>query len=292
MKKYNRICKICGKELNYGSYSAYWLAEKNDAPCKSCASRLRAKRKCDLSPLLEETPEAYYWIGFLLADGHFQDGRIGFHLSLRDKEQVIKFANFINWTGNFEDRGNLGIGVRAKHTDVVEQLCEKFDIRSTKTYDPPKTILNHNKELIKYLLIGYIDGDGNIEHQYKRKDCFIRIKVHKSWEKILKEFCEVLGYDTNHVRLNKQGCCELYISDSNIITELKKETKVIPVLNRKWDKIDETYVSRCVTSKILREKIIKMLNDKMRNKDISEQLKVSTSLVSKINKKYVNKGRL
>ena len=134
MEKYKRICKICGKELNYGSYSAYWLAEKNNATCKSCASRLRANRKCDLSPLLKETPEAYYWIGFLLADGHFQDGRIAFHLALRDKEQVIKFADFINWTGNFEDRGDLGIGVRAKHTDVVEQLCEKFDIRSTKTW--------------------------------------------------------------------------------------------------------------------------------------------------------------
>lgn len=287
MKKYNRICKICGKELEYGSYSAYCLAEKNNAICRNCASRARAKRKCDLSSLLEETPEAYYWVGFLLADGHFENGRVNFHLALKDSDQVKKFANFIKWTGNFDDRGELGMGVAAKHTEVVEELCKKFDIKQNKTYDPPKTILNHNKELLKYLLIGFIDGDGNIDNQHKRKDCFIRIKVHKSWDGILKEFCELVGYDTKHVRFNKQGYCELYFSDSNIVTELKKKSNTLPVLSRKWKKIDENYVSRYNTSKVLKEKIIKMLNENMRNKDISSELGVSASYISNINKKYV-----
>ena len=287
MKKYKRICRICGKELNYGSYSAYWLAEKKNGLCINCASRKRAKRKCDLSPLLDNTPEAYYWIGFLLADGHFENGRIKFHLGLKDAEQVKKFASFIKWSGKFDDRGELGIGVAAKHTEVVEKLCDKFDIKQNKTYNPPNTILNHDKELLKYLLIGFVDGDGNIEHQHKRKDCFIHIKIHKSWEKILKEFCEIIEYDTTHVRVNKQGYCELYISNSNIVTKLKKETKNLPVLKRKWDKIDETYVSRYVTSKIIREKVIEMLKNNVRNKDISKQLGISSSLVSKINKNYV-----
>lgn len=287
MKKYNRICKICGKELKYGSYSAYYLAEKNNAICRNCASRARAKRKCDLSPLLEETPEAYYWIGFLLADGHFENGRVNFHLALKDSDQVKKFANFIKWSGNFYDRVELGIGFAAKHTEVVEELCKKFDIKQNKTYNPPKTILNHDKELLKCLLIGFIDGDGNIDNQYKRKDCFIRIKVHKSWDGILKEFCELVGYDTKHVRFNKQGYCELYFSDSNIVTELKKKSNTLPVLSRKWKKIDENYVSRYNTSKVLKEKIIKMLNKNMRNKDISSELGVSASYISNINKKYV-----
>jgi ferredoxin-thioredoxin reductase catalytic subunit len=289
MKKYKRICRICGKELEYGSYSAYYLAEKNNAVCRNCATRKNAKRKCDLSPLLEETPEAYYWIGFLLADGHFENGRIKFHLALRDAEQIRRFASFIKWTGNFENRGKLGIGVAAKHTEVVEMLCDKFDIKQDKTYDPPNTILNHDKELLKCLLIGFIDGDGNIENQYKRKDCFIRIKVHKSWNEILKEFCELVDYDTKHVRLNNKGYCELYFSDSNIVTELKKKSNELPVLDRKWKKIDEDYISRHNTSKILKEKIIKMLNENMRNKDISNELGVSTSYISKINKEYVKR---
>lgn len=292
MKKYKRICRICGKELEYGSYSAYHLAEKNNAVCRNCATRKSARRKCDLSPLLEETPEAYYWIGFLLADGHFENGRVKFHLALKDSDQVKKFADFIKWNGKFEDRGELGIGVAAKHTEVIEKLCKKFDIKQDKTYNPPETILNHDKELLKYLLIGFIDGDGNIENQYKRKDCFIRIKVHKSWNKILKEFCEIVGYDTKHVKLNKQDYCELCFSHSKIITELKKKSNILPVLERKWGKIDENYVSRYSTSKILKEKIINMLNDGVKNKDICNELKISPSYVSKINKNYVNKGRL
>lgn len=284
MKKYNRICKICGKKLTYGSYSAYWLAEKNNTVCRNCSAKSRAKRKCDLSLLLEETPEAYYWVGFLLADGHFENGRVSFHLALKDSDQVKKFANFIKWSGKLQDRGELGIGVAAKHTEVVEELCKKFDIKQNKTYNPPKTILNHDKELLKYLFIGFIDGDGNIEKQYKRNDSFIRIKVHKSWERILKEFCVIIEYDTKHVKINKQGYCELYISNSNIVTKLKKEVKNIPVLKRKWDKIDETYVSRYIASKIKREKIIEMLNNGIRNKDISKGLDISTSYVSKIKK--------
>lgn len=284
MEKYNRICRICGEKLSYGSYSAYWLAEKNNSVCKKCASREKASRKCDLSLLLTETPEAYYWIGFLLADAHFQDGRIYLNLALKDKEQILKFGEFIKWTGKIINCKNAFIGMCPKHTEVVEELCEKFDIKHNKTYNPPKTILNKEKELLVYLLIGFIDGDGNIEHQYKRKDCFIRIKVHKSWEKIMEEFCQIIEYDTKHVRINKQGYCELYISDSKIVTRLKKLSKNVPALKRKWDKIDETYVSRITTSKIIREKIIKMLNEGMRNKDIAKQLKVSCPLVSKVKK--------
>ena len=286
MEKYKRICKICGKELEYNSYSAYWLAEKNNAICRSCASRKNAKRKCDLSPLLDETPEAYYWVGFLLADGHFENGRIKFYLGIKDKDQIKKFANFIKWNGK------IGSGISVKHTEIVEELCKKFDIKHNKTYEPPKTVLNHNKELLKYLVIGFIDGDGNIEKKYKRKGCFIRIKIHASWENILKEFCEIIEYDSTHVKINKQGYAILYISNSATVIKLKKESIKIPVLKRKWNKIDENFVSRCISSKILKEKIIKMLNNNVRNKDISNELKISESYVSNIKNKYVKKGRL
>ena len=227
-----------------------------------------------------------------MADGSFSDGRVNFFLALKDADQVKKFANFIKWVGKFNKRGGYGIGLAAKHTEVVEKICEKFDIHKNKTYNPPKTILNHDKDLLKCLFIGFIDGDGSISNQYKRKDCFIKIKVHKSWENILKEFCNLLGYDTKHVRINKENYCYLCISNSNIVGELKKMSNMLPILKRKWEKIDENYVSRYNTSKILKEKVIKMLNENMRNKDISSNLNVSPSYVSKINKMYVKNGRL
>ena len=287
--EYKRICRICGKELKYGSYSAYWLAEKNSSICRNCASRNKATRKCDLSPLLNETPEAYYWIGFLLADGSFIDGRIKFHLKLGDSSQVEKFAKFINWVGNFDDRGELGIGVAAKHTSIVNALVKKFDIKEKKTYNPPETILNHDKNLLKYLIGGFIDGDGNISRQTGRNDSFIRIKLHSSWEKILKEFCEIIGYDKSHVKINNNGYAELVISDSRVISKLKK-TLVdgnVPLLERKWSIIDDNFISRYEKSKVTREKVIELLCEGMRNCEISRELLISPSLVTKISKQWI-----
>ena len=283
MGDYKRICKECGKELVYKSYTAFWLAEKNNSLCRSCSKKKVAKKNCELSVLLEETPEAYYWMGFLMADGHFSDGRISFRISNKDKEQIIKFAKFIKWTGKIKET-NKYVGISPMNKDVVKKLCEKFDLKEKKTYYPPETILNHNKDLIKYLFIGFIDGDGNISKQYKRQDCFIRIKTHKSWEKILKEFCEIVDYDNTHVRINKDGYCELYISDSKIVTYLKKKANNTPALKRKWEKINENYISRNVKSKILKNNIIEMLNKGYKNKDISKILNISNSLVSKIKK--------
>lgn len=286
--EYKRVCRICGKELVYGSFSAYSLAEKNNAVCRNCATRMSAKRKCDITPLLEETPLAYYWVGFLLADGSFVDGRIKFHLKQEDFEQVKKFADFIKWTGEYDDRGELGKGVSAKHVEVVNKLIEKFDIKRLKTYNPPDTLLCHDRELLKFLIGGFIDGDGNISKQTGRNDCFIRIKLHSSWESILKEFCRIINYDESHVRLNNNGYAELIISDSNVISDLKRKlvSGKVPLLERKWSKIDDNFVSRKNKAKETREKVIKMLCEGMRKCDISRKLSISSSLVTKISKSY------
>ena len=46
---------------------------------------------------------------------------------------------------------------------------------------------------------------------------------------------------------------------------LEKETKNLPVLKRKWDKIDETYVSRYTTSKVVRETYSDEVIEKLRD---------------------------
>lgn len=292
--EYKRICRICGKELKYGSYSAYWLAEKNNSTCRNCASRNKATRKCDLSPLLEETPEAYYWIGFLLADGHFENGRIKFHLALRDAEQVRRFASFIKWTGNFEDRGELGIGVAAKHTEVVERLCDKFDIKQDKTYNPPKTILNHDKELLKYLLIGFIDGDGNINENS------VRFRVHSSWLDILNEFV-ILFDKEKKAKMTKDGYAYWSISKHNTEEVLLPLISSVPHLERKWKNIgcEDNAKARQKQNKISEKtnNIISMIENGMSTKDVSKMFGITTDYVLRIKSRYgvcvtrVNKER-
>lgn len=54
------------------------------------------QRSKKLYKLLENSPEAYYWLGFLFADGHFtQSNRLILSLSIKDKEQLEKFIKFI-----------------------------------------------------------------------------------------------------------------------------------------------------------------------------------------------------
>lgn len=286
--EYKRVCEMCGKELMYSSSSAYSLAKKHNALCRSCATRINAKRKCDITPLLDETPLAYYWVGFLLADGSIVDGRIKFHLKLEDFDQVKKFAEFIKWTGKYDDRGELGKGISAKHVEAVNKLTEKFGIKRLKTYNPPDTLLCHDKELLKFLIGGFIDGDGNISKQTGRNDCFIRIKLHSSWENILKEFCRIIDYDESHVRINKNDYVELTISDSNVISNLKKKlvSGKVPLLERKWSKIDDNFISRKNKAKETKEKVIELLCEGMRNCEISRKLSISPALVTKINKSY------
>jgi hypothetical protein len=65
------------------------------------------------------------------------------------------------------------------HKEIVEQIQIKFNIQENKTINPPKYIVPNNY-LGLSLIIGFIDGDGNINKQYKRQDGLIRIKCHSS----------------------------------------------------------------------------------------------------------------
>ena len=67
------------------------------------AGKLRIKRSNDfvrhskLDVLLDETCINYYWLGFLLADGHFdtKSSRLVFWIDKKDRDQVIKFCEHI-----------------------------------------------------------------------------------------------------------------------------------------------------------------------------------------------------
>lgn len=55
----------------------------------------------NLHKLLENSVEAFYWIGFLLADGSFSNGKIRF--AIKDIEQLYKFGDFICYTGAYSE---------------------------------------------------------------------------------------------------------------------------------------------------------------------------------------------
>lgn len=96
--KFIRTCPNCGKEITYARKSDYNKAVKKGSVCKSCAASKSSifktghhfndsiKRGNSLNRLMtEQTPQSFYWIGFLIADGSFHSGG-KFELGLAEKD--------------------------------------------------------------------------------------------------------------------------------------------------------------------------------------------------------------
>lgn len=210
-------------------------------------------------------------------------------LSTKDSEHLYKFAEFINYTGAI-NVAEKAISLACKDIDIVEKIKRKFDIKDRKTYNPPNTLLKFDLDLEYALLAGFIDGDGNIKNQTNRRDFILQIKNHASWENILKEFNSLIS-NKNLTKINSSGYVTLIISNTEELKKLKQKILALnlPVMSRKWDIIDLSFVSKYVTAEELRENVIAAHELGMRNKDISIKFNTSPSNVTRILKNYKNK---
>lgn len=235
--------------------------------------------------LLEDTPETYYWLGFLLADGHFaRNSQLGFCLAIKDSEQVHRLKAFLGCTNKLSIRnGAVGFTVQDCH---VREFISKYCIASNKTYYPPPVdifnALPH--DFFIAMLIGYTDGDGSITYQHKRTDCFIRWKVHSSWKPFLhmlaqrmSQYCPVC-----FPIVTTTGYAAMTWADRRTCKYLKREMirLSLPSLSRKWDKIDLASISRREQAVLNREAIQELASAGMAQKDIVKTLGLSPACVS------------
>jgi len=243
------------------------------------------RKQSDLSILLDNTPQSYYWMGFLLADGHFSETRVSLGLSKKDYHHVKAFANFIK-----AKQIRKSPTAAAMDVEIVPKIRAKFGITNRKTYEPSK-IDCHDDNLFISLVIGIIDGDGNISHQTRREDCFIRIKCHKTWldnlQKISNRLAKILSLKPNIAEINKQGYANIYFSNSIIVKFIKKKVIELnlPVLKRKWNKIDENWVGKAELGKIRVVQVKKLLVQNYKQTIIAKMLGISNSAVSMIVKR-------
>lgn len=114
-----------------------------------------------------------------MADGNFSDNRVRITLGIKDKEHLLKFARYIKYSTEVVET-IINIATSSKNIEVVPKICEKFDIKSNKTYFPPKTIKTFSIDLQYCLLAGFIDGDGSIRNLTGRPDFSLVIKNHAS----------------------------------------------------------------------------------------------------------------
>lgn len=140
----------------------------------------------DLSILLEDTHIAYYWIGFLMADGTFTDRRICLGVASKDLNHLIKFKNFVNSTNKIWSNKKVDYH-RLKLTGVneVQLIRNKFSISNRKTYEPCNITKITNTDLLFSLIIGLIDGDGCISKRKSSHSFSLSISMHPSWVKNL-----------------------------------------------------------------------------------------------------------
>jgi len=248
----------------------------------SVASRLKIKfirGKGDISPLLDLNPISCYWIGLLLSDGHFnlKAKKCVLTLAKKDEDVVRRFANFVS-SPDMKPNTNNSVTVSIYSKNGVPKLCSMFSIQSNKTYNPPNiSLIEKNKDLMLSMLIGLIDGDGCIYHT---KDCnaaYMRLMCHDSWLGIYRKFnaflinnfknngvdprCYVRCFD-RVVDLVNRRYLDFGIYDNYLLKSMKREAirMNLPIMSRKWNKVDLGYVSEREKTPIVMETIKKMLN--------------------------------
>ena len=210
----------------------------------------------DVSTLLNETPEAYYWMGFLLADGSFdKDGRVSLSISEKDKEHLENFGSFINTTKlqktnyitNYSNN-SVCYKISCYSSHYGPKIREKFDLKLNKTENPPdlNTIIsNTTPNNAMALILGFIDGDGYIS----TNKGVIKIEVHSSWItnlKIIETFIYSYFNETspNSSKINVRGFSTFSITRNSILQKLKLISSTLPCMDRKWNRITNTKIKK------------------------------------------------
>jgi hypothetical protein len=281
LTKENLLAKLPGRTWDAIKLKAEKLKIKQVYPSGAPEGNIKA--------LLEENLQAYYWTGFIMADGCIQNGkRLALVLSLKDEQHLISFAEFISCK-NIKRRAN-GIGVHVQDPINVPLFAKKFDIKQNKTENPPTLNLVGNNFLS--FLAGFIDGDGSIGFVHKRTDTHLTIKCHKNWLNVFKYFEQRLynlcGYPRFFTflnsKINNSGYAVLSITDNTILRNLKKQLLKLslPLMSRKWDKIKENDTSRYEISDQRRVGVKQLFNGGKKQKEICSILNISPTTVSLI----------
>lgn len=221
---------------------------------------------CNLSPLLESNSESYYWIGFIMADGWIDFKRKALFLcsAAKDLDHLRRFAEFIHAREYYEPTNTKHPGfdssnkemyrVRGQHPAVVTQLIERFSLVPKKTYNPPDIsyVLNSSDDLFLAFLAGFIDGDGSIISVPSCASLTLRLQNHLSWKSILELLENRLYVITGDKRstAKMKGTCLTKIKGNTALLSIGRYSVLkslhdrvialnLPLLKRKWDKIEK-----------------------------------------------------
>ena len=235
-----------------------------------------------LIKLLDDTPEAAYWIGFLISDGYFSNRSLEIEVARVDINHLKTLSTYLGSPNINYVKNNTQARMTIVDRHVIPKIREKFGIEDKKTYNPLKKLPYSSGKLLCCFLAGLIDGDGHISstQSFKR----ILIKVHKNWS----SFFEILSINIaesfgelkfGKTYLTSNSYCVFELADQIQLTWFKRLllTNKLPLMKRKWDKIDEGRI--CVGCKERKRVVIGMLEEGYSQEEIVE--------IGGFSKKYV-----
>lgn len=239
----------------------------------------------EVSRLLQESRESYYWAGFLAADGsiNHKTWRLRLSLAVKDADHLKQFAQFVECP-NIHYYSKRAIYVTVQDKFYVSLLAQKFNFRPRKKENPPESIQWMTDEMFIAWLIGFIDGDGCVRKQSNgRRDAQIQIKLHGNWLQILEQCAKrlgaIAGFSIPAARINNRGYARLILSRSEVLRLLKEYTLDLPVLKRKWDNVDENFVSRCQLATSNKPTLIELWKKGLTAWEIADTLGIGVSCV-------------
>jgi len=227
----------------------------------------------NLKRILDDSPESYYWIGFILADGCFSGGKskkrdkqynsLTFTLARKDMASVRKFAKFIGAKINIvvKDKTHDALGIHVNDIWAIRTLMDKLGIESSqaKTYNPPSKLFALKPDHLFCLIVGYTDGDGCImlKKQKNGKFPFMTYTAYKAWMPIFERFepflYEYFGLEKNskakHIGIvhyenmpieKRDRTVKWDIPDNRLIKAMKRKAieLKLPIMARKWSKVN------------------------------------------------------
>jgi len=250
--------------------------------------------------LLEENQTAYYWMGFLSADGCFSDnkksiyrGAISLSLCEKDKNHIYKFSEFIDSNvlktiAKLNNKNFVQYTTNKSGVNFYRLIKDKFGIEKHKTYNPIIKDITRDDFFISFL-IGYIDGDGSISKDKRYDGYELAITVHSSWANVLNKWfkrCWELAQISPVFKIPKviitkrYGHARIRTTNWRLHWFLKKHINKfnLPVLKRKWDKVHKHrgQIERVINKK---EKILNCFYLGMSTKQISNFLKINRDYI-------------
>jgi hypothetical protein len=194
-----------------------------------------------LAPLLEDNHLSFYWMGFLMADGHFdsKNKRLGVTLGYKDMEFLEKLAVLLGCKINTYARSPNPI-IQLSVTDVTnfDLLVKKWDLKSNKTKFPPSDLPEMTQEYFFSWVTGFIDGDGSIETHGSAGT----IVSGTEWGHILAAISNRLDCPNLKIRKasgfsNETSLRLRLLAKPLKILKIHALSRTLPILERKWNRV-------------------------------------------------------